>query len=1272
MDDGGFNLDQNGSMLSIQRRIEESRPALNEGYQSRTMDEALLTHGKYTINKPHSSYSDTYSKKNSISTKFGKITTETKLLSKLNSDRRGAGTEIPKTDRLYPDKSVRKLINSITNISINHVDTNKHETNRKFILDSGSSAHITSDPSLLSERKPVEFRKSLLLRNNQRCPVTSIGNIVLPGVTLKKTCHAPTLPRNIISAGQIVKTGLTMIATSNGNVKFLRKDKSIVLTGYIDSNNIMYTDLPYNEVNTTTRSINWHSKLGHIANDRIKNMSKFVNGINESETYIDSSLCSTCVSAKAKRAPISKIPAPLSTTKLNLIHSDICGPMTTQTKGGAQYFVTFTDDYTRFTWVYILKKKSDLYSVFESYLSFVENSSGHKVKRLRSDCGGEYTSTQLQNILNKRGILHQTTAPHTPEHNGVAERKNRTLVEMATAMLLEFHLPPYLWGEAIIYSTFLLNMAPTKAIIDATPYIAWHNTKPDISNIHTFGCTAYVLRDTDRHKFEAKTRIGTYLGPNMKGEGDRIYMTDTNKVIISRSVTYDETTSPLKQTTDEPGRYLSITPGASNTTLNNYFNTPFNPTPAFPTQNTTPITPPTKNPIEIDTPEMVEIPLFQENTNDNNNIPDVDEDEFVLPAIISQQIPSNIESRRSNRLHDNEESKIPETKSRQFYLDPDPPKIKKRKQNQSRTIPAVSADVIPTITVTAPTPTDTLKKTVTFDEDVNITSISNEDYINNVLEFVPKSQIHNTELSNQTDPLTVTDALSREDRDKWQAAMDTEYNALMANGTWEIVPLPNDRKAIGCKWVFKIKRNPDFTIDKYKARLVAKGFAQRWGIDYAETYAPTAKMVSIRTFLALAAAEGLEVDQCDVASAYLNGKMDTVLYMTQPEGYTVGNPNEDVCLIHKGLYGFKQGGRNWNIELDQHMKVETLLPLASDPCIYKVKTDDGVMLYVAVYVDDMLIASNRKYIDWFKNRLRLKWKISDLGQAKYCVGIEIKQTKGSISITQGSYIRRIVKELGMEDAIPTTAPLSPDDANSLGTEKPGEEGKPIDPKIYRSFIGKLMYAMVGSRPDIAFAVSKLGQFACNPTSKHLKLAKKVLCYLKGTADKGIVYLKHKKNLVLDAYSDADWGGCKTTRRSTTGGLFRINGSLVSWSSKRQPTVALSSTEAEYMAATQATKEVVWLRRFLSEVNHEQPTPTIIYEDNNGAIELSKNPIDHVRTKHIDIQYHFVREKVDAKEVKLIHVPTKDQLADLMTKALVTTKFTELVNRMGLVNINTLN
>jgi hypothetical protein len=512
------------------------------------------------------------------------------------------------------------------------------------------------------------------------------------------------------------------------------------------------------------------------------------------------------------------------------------------------------------------------------------------------------------------------------------------------------------------------------------------------------------------------------------------------------------------------------------------------------------------------------------------------------------------------------------------------------------------------------------------------------------------------------EPTSVEEALNGPDADQWKAAMDEEYNSLILNHTWKLVPLPPDRKPIDCKWVFRKKYTDTGEVEKYKARLVARGFTQVKGIDYHETFSPVVKFASIRTLLALAVQHSYIVHQMDVTTAYLNGDLEEDIYMTQPEGYVKG---DYVCKLQRSLYGLKQSGRAWYDKINTTFIKLGFSRSNADPSVYS-RISRSEVLYVAIYVDDLMIIGNDlKAIAKLKDELSRLFKMKDLGNIHYILGIKMTHTaEGSIIMSQTHYIDAILRQYNMEDARAAGAPLNA----SVKLSKPMAEAT-IDEQRYMrnvpylNVIGSLMYLAQATRPDIAYAVGLLGRFASDPRPVHWEAAKHLMRYLIGTRNYCLKY--SKSNMPLYGYCDADWGNDTDTRRSTTGYVFMLSNGAITWQSKRQQTVALSSTEAEYMAATQATKEATWLIQLLKDLNQNIPKPLTIKCDNQSCISIAKNPVHHQRTKHIDIQYHYVREKLKDNLITLQYCPTDQMVADLLTKALAKGKHNIHIEALGL-------
>jgi hypothetical protein len=509
------------------------------------------------------------------------------------------------------------------------------------------------------------------------------------------------------------------------------------------------------------------------------------------------------------------------------------------------------------------------------------------------------------------------------------------------------------------------------------------------------------------------------------------------------------------------------------------------------------------------------------------------------------------------------------------------------------------------------------------------------------------------------EPQTLEEALASEYAEQWLEAMKDEVASLYENNTWTLEKPPPGKKVIPVKWVLKVKPNKDGSIERFKARLVAKGFRQQEYIDYNEVFAPVGKYSTFRTLMALAAREDLDLQQLDIKTAFLQGYLEEDIYVEQPPGFEQGEPGT-ACHLIKALYGLKQAPRAWHSRLHEELLVCGFEASTADPGLY-IHTGKTSNIYLLVYVDDILIAAKDKATtNAIKNRLKASFDARDLGDAEMYLGINISRDRENktLKIDQERMIKEIVAKYGQEGAKNKATPLN----GSIKLAK--DEGEPLDTERYpyAALVGSLLYVSVCTRPDISYAVGALARYMAKPTMVHWKEAIGVVRYLAGTPKMGIIYGKRKDPLI--GYCDADYATDIDTRRSTTGYVFNLYGGAIAWQSKRQPTVAASTTEAEYMAAASAVKEALWLRQLLNDFGYSTGTMRIM-ADNQSAIKILKNPISSMRSKHIDVVHHFARERVMRKEIEFKYIPTTEQVADTLTKALPEAKHTKCLEGMGM-------
>lgn len=509
------------------------------------------------------------------------------------------------------------------------------------------------------------------------------------------------------------------------------------------------------------------------------------------------------------------------------------------------------------------------------------------------------------------------------------------------------------------------------------------------------------------------------------------------------------------------------------------------------------------------------------------------------------------------------------------------------------------------------------------------------------------------------EPVSYEDVISKNSASEWEEAMNKELYVLKKNNTWTEVPWPANKKVIESKWVFKVKND-----GQYKARLVARGFQQEEeNSNSYDIYAPVAKLCTFRILLVLASKLNLPVFHMDVESAFLYGDITDEVYMSLP-GKTKYN-SKTVCKLNKSIYGLKKSPKCWNIKFNTVMEKENFVRSQNDFCLY-IKNVNNIKLYVLLYVDDVLIlGTNLLEVERLKVILNNNFSMKDLGTVSSYLGINVKQNinSGYIELDQSDYLRQVLKNHGMIDCNPVSTPID-NNFNFALLNCPNPNEKLI--KICRKIIGSLMYAVTGTRPDLCESVTYLSRFQDKANDDLLKCLKRVLRYIKSTLNFKLIFKPNLNVDYLHGYVDSDWGGDVLDRKSTTGYIFKLFNCTISWASKKQQNVSISSTESEYTALSIAISEACWLKKILTDFNIFKLNQAItIFEDNQSAIKIANNPENNRRIKHIDIKHHFIKEKIDTGLVKILHIKTNYQLADIFTKPLPKIKFTKFANQLGL-------
>ncbi|GJP77230.1 hypothetical protein CLOP_g7662 [Closterium sp. NIES-67] len=529
-----------------------------------------------------------------------------------------------------------------------------------------------------------------------------------------------------------------------------------------------------------------------------------------------------------------------------------------------------------------------------------------------------------------------------------------------------------------------------------------------------------------------------------------------------------------------------------------------------------------------------------------------------------------------------------------------------------------------------------------------------------VVEQIEEDEIAHCYWAPIPEPKTREEALNGPNGEKWKASEDEEFGSLIENETWDLCDLPPGKKAITSKMIYRHKYGPEGELTRYKSRLVARGFQQTKGKDYDEVFAPVGKGTTLRVLLAIAALLGWKIRQMDIVTAFLNGIILEEVYMKQPEGLDDGSGR--VCRLKKAIYGLKQAPRAWYHKLEEALLAGGFKKSECDPSLFLLQEKDEILMLL-VYVDDILLFSaSTALLDSAEQMLEMQFKCSKMGEVKYYLGMHVERDveKGVLRLHQRKYCEGLAEKYGLQDGGKPATPLP-----SGFTVEPCADEEVVgesDRKLFHSMVGSLNYAANHTRPDIAFSTSRLASVVSRPSHEQLEAAKRLVRYVSATASVGLEYSGVRQRLqrgaadvksgemLLSCYTDASFNSVKADGTSIGGYVCLLGGGAVSWRSKKQNEVGLSSCETEYMALHHGAKEVVWLRRLLEELGVGQEEPTVVFCDNESAVKLAKNACLHGLTKHIRPKWHWVRRLLD-KEVRLEIVKTHQQAADIFTKRL---------------------
>ncbi|KAJ9548783.1 hypothetical protein OSB04_021326 [Centaurea solstitialis] len=1054
-----------------------------------------------------------------------------------------------------PNKDYLLKLNRLT-------ESNQGRRSSLWHVDSGCSRHMTGIMSLLEDFKRFEGGHVAFGDNPNGGKISGKGKVSKGKMTFDDVYFVEQLKYNLLSVSQVCdkKFGVFFTDTeclilapgykideSKVMLRTPRKDNVYCLDIEDASSSLSSLNCLFSKASVSESSL-WHRRMCHM---NFKNMNllvknNLVRGLPAKEFSSDDH-CVACLKGKQHKNSHKSKEVNTISSPLQLLHMDLFGPTNVMSIGKKSYCLVIVDDYSRFTWVYFLRTKDETSGLIKPFVTRVENKTNLRVKVIRSDNGTEFKNADLNSFCEEKGIERQYSAPRTPQQNGVAERRNMTLIEAARTMLADSKLPITFWAEAVNTACYVQNRVLIVKSKGKTPYELFEKKKPYIGFLQPFGCPCTIL-DTKTHlgKFESKSDDGFFVGYSSQSKALRVFNSSTRIIEESDNVKCNVNTPNIPGS--GPNWLFDID------SLTNSLNMSYTVNIGSGTEQAQETSP---------TFVMFPMPLVDSNdasTTDESHVVDQTESE-TAEKNDDQPIEESSPSQNLEGIPALEEGpqwdQEPEVNDSNLGVDltEEPLHLTRTQKNHPPTL--VIGDI--------QSPMLTRKQSK---------SLPN-----------PHLSMISVFLS-QTEPKKAYDAMKDP---SWIEAMQEE---LLQNKT--------DERGI---------------VIKNKARLVAQGYTQEEEIDY---------------------------DDMDVKSAFLYGTIDEEVYVSQPPGFEDPKYPDKVYKLRKALYGLHQAPRAWYDTLSSYLLENKFERGVIDKTLFikRTKTD---MLLVQIYVDDIIFGSTKDDIcKEFEELMHKKFKMSSMGELTFFLGLQVKQKLEGIFINQSKYVASMLQKFGMNDAKPASTPM--ETHKHLTADVEGEE---VDVHHYRSMIGSLMY-LTASRPDIMFAVCVCARFQVRPKESHLHAVKRIFKYLKGQPRLGLWY-PNDSSFDLVAYTDSDYGGANLDRKSTSGGCQFLGGRLVSWQCKKQTTVSQSTTEAEYIAASQCCSQVLWIQNQMQDYGLSF-LQTPIYIDNNSAISIVNNPVKHSKTKHIEIKYHFIRDCNEKKLIQVLKVHTDDQYADLFTKA----------------------
>ncbi|KAE8911626.1 hypothetical protein PF003_g4602 [Phytophthora fragariae] len=1121
----------------------------------------------------------------------------------------------------------------------------------EWILDSGSQANICGDLALFTTiREDTTSRldfangttEHACIRGSVLLRIVNQATGVVEDRLLDDVVYTPNAKVNIISLGYLQMTGRYRLSCSpDQKIAWLSKPDT-VLKFEMHENiyrlhaervpGVMVMAALKEDMDSKKQMEFLHQRIGHVAMDTMKRLAhKFDVGVKLNAKGLTSYECVACAEAKAKRMTHARIEK-RDSKPLQVLMMDVCS-IKPATIGGCSMFLLVVDEATRFKWAFLMQHKSEATFHLKILMNRLRTQlREYKVELLWSDRGGEFLSTELETYCNEHGVELKTTNSYSPQENGIVERANGVVLPRIRAMVMATHLPNILWGEALLHVVETLNNLPTQPLELTSPRRRLFREEPQLDDMRVWGCIAHVRIPPEsrqrKDKMEPRARLALLLGYSLTTPGYKFMDLKTAQVITAQGGNvrfHEEFTADgtyvrklLENAYSDGDHQLPDTVPVARvkTGMDSYL--------------------PTQNDVSVVNLEQLieEVPFAGASTAiapsssgspAKSSSPSVSgsaehQPGIAVPVAVPAETPPPVskaaKKRRKRRARKQAEA---EKETSGFDIQPPPmePCLKRPRRTQRPSVRLKDYVVGNVMTIT----------------DILI-------------------------------PTTYKQARASKHWHQWRAAMLAELESLKGHKTWKLQPrsMAKNLKVITCRWVFAVKRDERGHIKRFKARLVIHGFKQQLGINYSETYAPVIRFETIRAAIYFAVQRDWEVLQYDVKTAFLYGELEELIFMEQPPGFQVDGPGF-ICRLLKSLYGLKQAPNIWNKTLHAKLLTMGFERTESDYGLYMLKEENEVCLLLTVYVDDLLLMGPRDLCAKVAASLQETFELTTMGNVKYLLGVEIliNRPRREVVYCQRQYVHELLKRFHMENC------------NGCATPEAVSESTAVVPATsdympYRELVGALQYLVGASRPDIAHATRHLGKYLACYDHTHYAQAKRVLRYLKATSEFGLLMnVTTGDEVRVAAYSDADYANDPVDRRSVSGYVTTLDGNVVSYASRKQEINALSTCEAEYIAMSEATKDLLWLSGLCKELEWKHSVPLLL-GDNQGAIALTAKPGKHSKSKHIDNKRHMVRRNVELKLLTTQHVGTEDMVADIMTKALGAVKFARFRRAMQVLPV----